>query len=249
MDLWGTCGGEACIQPIRGTLRRLVESQEQVATSRLVGSLDRQAVLEAMLESSKPPLRPGTERLHYLLATPFRYPPLRYGSRFGTRAEPSLLYGALSVPTVLAEAAYYRFVFWHGMQVPPPAPLVTQHTLFTARYRTPRGVRLQAPPWDAERERLTDPARYTETQALGAAMRAAGVDAFEYPSARDSGRGVNVALFGPAALASTKPAALESWLAETSAERVRFLARSGPGVHEFPLATFLVDGRLPQPAL
>jgi hypothetical protein len=249
MDLWGTCGGEACIQPIRGTLRRLVESQEQVATTRLVGSLERQAVLEAMLEASKPPPRPGTERLHYLLATPFRYPPLRHGSRFGSRAEPSLLYGALSGPTVLAEAAYYRFVFWHGMQVPPPAPLLTQHTLFTARYRTPRGVRLQAPPWDAKRDRLADPALYTETQALGAAMRTAGVEAFEYPSARDPRRGVNVALFGPAALASTRPSALESWLAETSAERVRFLARSGAGVHEFPLATFLLDGRLPRPAL
>ncbi|MCU0936948.1 MAG: RES family NAD+ phosphorylase [Gammaproteobacteria bacterium] len=249
MDLWGTCGGEACIQPIRGTLRRLVESQEQVATSRLVGSLERQALLEGMIEASKPPPRPGTERLHYLLATPFRYPPLRHGSRFGTRAEPSLLYGALSVPTVLAEAAYYRFVFWHGMQVPPPAPLVTQHTLFTARYRTPRGVRLQAPPWDAERERLADPARYADTQALGAAMRDAGVEAFEYPSARDPRRGVNVALLGPAALASTRPSALESWLAETSAERVRFLARTGAGVHEYVLATFLVDGRLPQPAL
>lgn len=249
MDLWRACGGEARIQPIRGTLRRLVESQEQVATSRLVGSLDRQAVLEAMLEASKPPLRPGTERLHYLLATPFRYPPLRHGSRFGSRAEPSLLYGALSVPTVLAEAAYYRFVFWHGMQAPPPGPLVTQHALFAARYRTPRGVRLHTPPWDAHRDRLADPARYGPTQALGAAMRAAGVEAFEYPSARDPGRGVNVALFAPAALASTKPTAIESWLAETSAERVRFLARSGTGVHEFPLATFLVDGRLPQPAI
>ncbi len=249
MDLWRACGGEACIQPVRGTLRRLVESQEQIATSRLVGSLERQAVLEAMLEASKPPLRAGTERLHYLLATPFRYPPLRYGSRFGTRAEPSLLYGSLSVPTVLAEAAYYRFVFWHGMQAPPAGPLVTQHTLFSARYRTPRGVRLHAAPCNAHRDRLTDRRRYATTQALGAAMRAASVEAFEYPSARDPGRGVNVALFGAGALASTKPSALESWLAETSAARVRFLARNGTSLHEFPLATFLVDGHLPQPAL
>jgi hypothetical protein len=80
-------------------------------------------------------------------------------------------------------------------------------------------------------------------------MRAAGVEAFEYLSPRDPAGGVNVALFGPAALASTKPSALESWLAETSAERVRFLARDGTSLHEFPLATFLVDGRLPQPAI
>lgn len=249
MDLWAACGGEARLQPIRGTLRRLVESQEQVATSRLVGSLERQAVLEAMLETSKPPPRPGTERLHYLLATPFRYPPLRHGSRFGTRAEPSLFYGSLSVPTVLAEAAYYRLVFWHGMQVPPPTPLVTQHTLFAARYRTPRGVRLHTPPCDAYRDRLADRASYGPTQALGAAMRGSGVEAFEYLSARAPGRGINVALFVPEALASARPTALESWLCETSGERVRFLAHGGKGLHEFPLATFLVDGRLPQPAV
>lgn len=46
---------------------RLVESQEQVATNQLVSSLERQAVLEDMLEATKPRLRKGTETLHYLL--------------------------------------------------------------------------------------------------------------------------------------------------------------------------------------
>src|SRR5512142_429329 len=105
---------------LAGTLLRLVESQEQVATHQLVRSLERQAVLEDMLEATKPPWRKGSERLHYLLATPFRYPPLQHGSRFGTRSEPSLFYGSQETRTVLAEAAYYRFVFWHGMR-PPPA--------------------------------------------------------------------------------------------------------------------------------
>jgi hypothetical protein len=72
----------------------MVESQQQIATSSLVDDLAEQALLEELIERSKPPLRSGTERLHYLLATPFRYPPLRHGSRFGGRFEPSLLYGA-----------------------------------------------------------------------------------------------------------------------------------------------------------
>ena len=249
MSLWDECGATALIQPIAGTLHRLVESQEQVATSRLVGSLERQALLETMLESTKPPLRPGTDRLHYLLATPFRYPPLRHGSRFGSRAEPSLLYGSLSVRTVLAESAYYRCVFWQGMTVPPPGPLVTQHTLFTARYRTAKGIRLQMPPCDRHRVALTDPARYDATQATGAAMREAGVEAFEYESARDPGHGTNIGLFAPQALASTKPTSLESWLCETSDDGVRLLARDGNALHEFPVATFLVDGTLPAPAV
>lgn len=249
MDLWQACGGAERIRPIGGTLRRLVESQEEVATSRLVGSLARQAVLEAMLETTKPALRPGTERRHYLLAAPFRYPPLRHGSRFGTRGEPGIFYGALAVPTVLAEAAYYRLVFWRGMASPPPAAIVTQHTLYSARYRTERGVQLQRAPCDTHRIALAHPADYTATQAIGAAMRAAGVQAFEYASARDPGGGVNVALFAPEALASRKPSALEPWLCETSGERVRFLARGGGGLHEFPATAFLVEGRLPQPAV
>jgi len=249
VDLWPSCGGAGLIQPIAGTLRRLVESQEQVATSRLVGSLQRQALLETMLEATKPPARPGTGHLHYLLATPFRYPPLRHGSRFGSRAEPGLLYGSLSVRTALAESAYYRLVFWHGMTVPPPTPVVTQHTLFTARYRTDRGVRLQEPPCSVHRAVLTDPAHYVVTQALGAAMRDAGVVAVEYESARDVHRGMNVGLFAPAALASTTPGRPEAWLCETSGERVRFLARGGRDLHELPLAQFLVDGALPTPAV
>src|SRR5690625_4094619 len=105
----------------------MVESQEQVATSRLVASLARQAVLEELLEASKPPVPLEVTGLGYLLATPFRYPPLRHGSRFGSRDEPSLFYGSRGLPPLLAEVAYYRFVFWKGMSRPPPAPLRTQH--------------------------------------------------------------------------------------------------------------------------
>ena len=45
------------------------------------------------------PRPPGHERLgrfDYLLRAPWRYPPLRWGSRFGRRFEPGLFYGALS---------------------------------------------------------------------------------------------------------------------------------------------------------
>ena len=233
---------------IAGTLWRLVESQEQVATNRLVASLERQAVLEDMLDATKPAWRRGSEDLHYLLATSFRYPPLKHGSRFGTRAEASLFYGALAVRTVLAEAAYYRFVFWVGMRVPPARKLDTQHTLFTARYATDAGIRLQAPPFAAHRSALADPADYRASQALGHAMREAGVAAFEFFSARDAGDGVNVALFTPAALAGREPVTQEAWLCELNGERVRFRASHGRELFDFPFASFAIDGRLPWPA-
>ena len=150
--------------------------------------------------------------------------------------------------TVLAEAAYYRLVFWYGMTLAPAAHYVTQHTLFGAEYRTQQGISLREPPFATQQKRLTNPADYNDSQRLGAAMRAAGIAAFEYESARDPARGSNIALFTPRALAQSGPTTFEAWLCETSGEQVRFYARHGTGVHDFPLEIFLVKGKLPQPA-
>lgn len=84
-DIWAAVGAQAQPRPLTGEILRLVESQEQVATNQLVSTLAEQDLLESMLEASKPPLPQGTARLDYLLATPFRYPPLPHGSRFGGR--------------------------------------------------------------------------------------------------------------------------------------------------------------------
>lgn len=245
---WGACLASAPACTIGGTLLRLVESQEQVATNQLVSSLEHQALLEEMLEATKPPRRKGTAHLHYLLATPFRYPPLRHGSRFGTRNEPSLFYGSLATATLLAEAAYYRFVFWYGMATPPANKLDTQHTLFEAHYKTAQGLRLQDAPFTGYADQLTHPADYRATQALGAQMRAAGIAAFEFVSARDPHKGLNIALFSPAALASSTPTAQEPWLCELSAEHVRFFSVRDNRLYDFSLALFKVDNRLPLPA-
>lgn len=237
-------------QPVAlsGTLLRLVESQEQVATQQLVSSLDRQAALEEMLEATKPPLREHSRGLHYLLFTPFRYPPLKHGSRFGARNEPSLFYGSLEVRTVLAEAAYYRFVFWSGMATPPAGKLHTQHTLLEAAYRTNKGFRLQAEPFAAYRAELSHPSDYASSQELGSLMRRAGIQAFEFVSARDPIGGINVALFTPSAFARKKPLSQEPWLCELTGTQVRFHAAYSRGVHEFQLEIFQVNGKLPQPA-
>ena len=233
---------------LKGEVLRLVESQEQVATNQLVSSLERQAVLEEMLESTKPPLRPGTERLHYLLATPFRYPPLRHGSRFGRRHEPGLFYGALGERTILAEAAYYRFVFWYGMATPPPRKLDTQHTLFAARYQGRYGVRLHQPPFDDAVSLLRDPADYRATQALGTAMRDAGIDLFEYRSARDVEAGLNLALYNARPFTRRTPTRQDAWLCQLTADHVGFRRTGDGALHDFALERFLVRGRLPLPA-
>ena len=249
MDL-GQLGADVTLQTtIQGTLFRVVESQEQVATASLVDTLSEQDLLEDMLEATKPPLHQATKRLHYLLAAPFRYPPLHHGSRFGNTHDPALFYGSRQVSTALTETAYYRFVFWQGMSEPPPSGrLVTQHTAFGARYRSTRGLRLQSAHFEPYQSQLRAASSYTATQRLGSAMRSAGVEAFEYLCARTRSRALNVALFQPVALVSTKPLDTHPWLCETRTEQISFRAPRGDRFHTFPLRAFLVDGTLPQPA-
>jgi hypothetical protein len=249
LDLWARCSPGLNPGEIAGELLRVVESQEQVATSGLVDDLAEQALLEGLLETAKPPLRPGTEGLHYLLASPFRYPPLRHGSRFGSRFEPSLFYGALSLETALAESAYYRLVFWTAMAQPPPSGrLLTQHTLFRTRYRSPRGLRLQEPPCATHASVLCHPSDYGPTQTLGRRLRALEVDAIEYGSARDPAGGLNVGLFSPEALAGRRPLDPQHWLCETRAAGVVFSGGTAQAVRAFPLELFQVEDRLPRPA-
>ncbi len=250
MDIWQRCVGLQQIRPLRGRLVRLVESQAQVATLQLVDSLAEQALLEELLESSKPPLPDSAEPLHYLLQTPFRYPPLRWGSRFGRVHEPSLFYGALRLETAMAEAAYYRFVLWTGMASPPPSGRIhSEHSSFEARYQTSRGIQLQRPPFASEQTALCHRSDYGASQALGSAMRAAGVEAFEYRSARCPQGGLNVALFVPSALAEKRPRNLLPWLCETTAEHVAFKNAQVPDQPRlFPLQAFMHEGQLPLPA-
>ena len=249
LDLWQDCQGEQSLQALSGTLYRLVESQEQVATLHYVDTLEEQALLEELLEQVKPDHPTPVDDLHYLLKTPFRYPPLAWGSRFGRTHEAGIFYGGSAITTTLAEAAYYRFVFWHSIQAAPVKNhLRSEHTLFSAAYRCERGVRLQEPPFLKHRSTLRHPQSYATTQQLGSAMRAAGVECFEYDSARDPEEGICVGLFTPKALRNKKPSAMHQWLCEITTDTVQFRRFGDTDTHTFPLSAFLVNGTLPFPA-
>lgn len=247
MDIWAA-GREAVVpRTLEGELIRVVESQEQIATRSLVDDLAEQALLETLLELSKPPLPPEAGHLHYLLSSPFRYPPLEYGSRFGARHEPGLFYGALHEAPALAETAYYRLVFWSGMDVPPPAGrLSTEHTLFAARYASSRGLCLHEAPFDAFERQLTNPLSYRETQPLGSHMREAGIDLFIYRSARDPDRGLNIALYNATPFVHPAPTWKESWLCDTRSDEVTFYNKTA-GTRVFRRSQFLVQGAFPFP--
>jgi len=238
------------MRPIAGTLYRLVESQEQIATTGYVDTLDEQAVLEALLESSKPDYcQEDTTELHYLLKTPFRYPPLHWGSRFGRTHEPSLFYGGESLHATLSESAYYRLAFLLSIDGEAPNhKLNTEHTLFTIGYKTNRGIQLQKPPFDSYTEKLTNRQDYRETQQLGSDMRASGVKAFQYLSARTTEPTTCAALFTPEAFTDKKPTGTEQWLCETTPHNVTFKAIGSSETYHYSVAQFEIGGVFPLPS-
>ena len=248
-SIWTRCAGDSRLAPLGLSPWRVVEAQHLVSTRKLVDTVDEQEILEALIERVKPPAD-TRGALHYLLFTPFRYPPLRHGSRFGTRRERGIWYGSLERRTAFAEVAYYRMVFLEGTRA-ELGTVETALTAFTASIRTKRGIDLTSVPFKTFRRTISSPSSYSSSQALGHAMRAAGVEVFQYHSARDAGDGINIGVFTPAVFGNRKPKSFETWHCAASRVRVDFAQRDyfKRESFAFPRSQFLVSGSLPSPAL
>ena len=187
---------------------------------RLADSLADQMLLEQILEESKPKLPPGAEKLHYLLATPFRYRP-RMGSRFRAPFDAGVWYGAEALRTALAEKSYWRLRFLlDSPRTPDLGPV--PHTAFTASIRA-AAVDLTARPLDRDRETWTDRTSYAATQAFAAIARQAPVQAIRYESVRDAEHEACVAVLTPAAFQRPAPRHQETWFIAAGRTRVRCL--------------------------
>jgi hypothetical protein len=248
MGLWQDLDGQKRIRRLTGDAWRVVEAQHVIATRKLVDSDDEQRLLEEMLEGSKPPLTEA-ESLHYLLATPFRYPPLRHGSRFGTRLERGIWYGAREPRTAFAEVAYYRLLFLEGSAA-KLEPISVDLSAFRVPFATRRGVDLTRDPFVSERGRISSKSNYKASQRLGRDMREAGVEAFLSFSARDTEDGVNVGVLSPKAFGATRPRRFETWHCTATKEAVELIRRDTfkHSSFAFRRAQFLVKGVLPTPA-
>jgi hypothetical protein len=216
----------------------------------LVDTDEEQRILEELIDAQKPVRKDDDARpIHYLLYTPFRYPPLRHGSRFGTRLEPGIWYGSLVRRALFAEAAYYRLLFVEGSAA-DLTPLDLELTVFRVRVKTARGIDLTAPPFSAHETALSSKSNYDVSHSVGQAMRAAGIEAFTYRSARDTEGGTNIGLFTARAFAERKPSSVETWWCRVERERVEFAEKSlfGRRAMAFSRDEFLVRGRLPAPS-
>ena len=196
-------------------LWRGVEAQHRVATMRLADDRREQEILEQILEASKPVLPPEARGLHFLLATPFRYPS-PWPSRFRRPDQPGAWYGADHPRTVAAELAHWRWRFLVDSDGLRDQQLVTEHTFFHARF-TGAELDLTQPPWAAYRNTWRAPDDYSACQALAdeARAQAPAVAAIRYESARRAASSCSV-VFEPTSLSLPKPNMQQTWICKTN---------------------------------
>jgi hypothetical protein len=224
----------------------------------LVDSDAEHRVLETLLENTKPEIQRNTlpqpnrqaSALHYLLFTPFRYPPLRHGSRFGSALVQGIWYGSEHIRTALCEVAYYRLVFLEGTQADLGA-IEVELSSFRVKVASVRAIDLCAPPYSGYAAEIASKVSYDTTQQLGTMLREHHIEIVRYPSARDALFGTNLALFSPLAFREKKPHDFLNWRCFCTKTKVEFTERTffERRRFEFPREDFLVNGRLPTPAL
>lgn len=226
----------------------MVESQHRISTRKLVDSDAEQQLLEELIDRAKP-VEPESPRLHYLLRTPFRYPPLPYGSRFGDRSDPGIWYGAEDMVSNFAEVAYYRLFFLEGSRALINTVTV-ELTSFHVRVRTGSALDLTRPPFKSFRSEISAPNSYSASQSLGRDLRRAEILAVRYYSARAKDDGINLAVFSKHAFAQRSPVGLATWTCTASRARVEFSRKHlmKNERHSFEREQFLVHERLPHPA-
>lgn len=214
---------------------RAVEAQHDVATMPLVDSLEEQRDLEALLERSKPALPPECANLHWLLFTPFRYPPLPTGSRFRGPTDPGVFYAALHPRTACAELGFWRWRFL--MESPALRALATKRqTVFSCEIAG-SAVDLTTPPLAARRAQWTDPRDYSACQAFARSARDEAVQIIVYESVRDPEHGEAVGLLTARAFARSAPLEAPTWLLAVSRQRVTWRLDSALQTRQFEFET------------
>jgi hypothetical protein len=224
----------------------MVESQSQVATLKVVDTLDEQAILEAELEGSKPVIPQSCAHLDYLLATPFRYAPYRRGSRFRrSRQTEGCFYAAEQVETAVAEAAFYGLLFFLDAPAVRRPANPQERTAIHVLGATSMAVDLTEPPLNIDAPLWEHPTNYGPCQDLADAARTGGVEAIRYRSVRDPRRGINLALLSPAAFKTPRPDQSQTWhlfLRDASVQAVREMPRFAL---EIPFSVWAADPRVP----
>lgn len=189
----------------------MVEAQHRISTSRLTDSLADEERLEMLIEQVKPPMPKEARKLHYLLATPFRYGH-RSASRFRKSGErPGVFYASESAKACLTEMAFWRLRFFAASPEAQLPSTTTEYLMFRIGVAADRALDLTRPPFARERAKWSDKDSWDATQRFAVLARAIATQLIRYQSARDDDGGINVALFDPACFSAPVPTPQGTW--------------------------------------
>lgn len=210
----------------------------------LVDTLEEQALLEELIDETKPLVPAECRQLHYLLFTPFRYgAPYPKGSRFRRAGmSPGVFYASKDVSTAVAEMAFHRLLFYAESPATPWPTTIGEYTAFAVKFSTTAAIDLMAPPFDRDAASWRQPDDYTQSQALADAAREAGIEVIRYQSARCDGK--NVALLTCRAFAERAPHANEAWRMHFGAAGVRAVMPAQQRGLDFDRTFFARDPRI-----
>jgi hypothetical protein len=224
---------------------RTVEAQHRVSTMKLVDSLAEQALLEVIIDGTKPPVPADCRHLHYLLSTPFRYgAPYPQGSRFrraGLTA--GVFYASRTPETAIAEMAFHRLLFFADSPKTPWPLNAAEYTVFASEIRTRAAIDLGKPPFDRDAADWTHTTDYSACQQFVDLAREVGVEIIRYPSARDGG-GINLAVLVCRAFAVPRPVDRQTWRLDIGPAGVRAVCAFPEARLEFDRGTFAADPRI-----
>lgn len=210
--IWTPAALRSEARPAEGSGWRLVEAQHRVSTMKLVDTLEEQALLEEEIEHTKPPVPVECARLHYLLATPFRYGRYPGNSRFRREGySPGVFYASEVVETAVAETVFYRLVFFAESPGTPWPRNPLEFTAFEVAYATGMAIDLTAQSFSADAERWTHPSDYAECLDLADAAREAELGLIRYCSVRDPEGRANLAILSCTVFSVVRPTAYETW--------------------------------------
>lgn len=224
---------------------RVVEAQSQVSTMKLTDTLDEQAALENLIEETKAKVPEECGHMGYLLLTPFRYIPYLFDSRF-RRAGSSdgVFYASESHATAVAEAAFYRLLFYAESPETPWPANPAEYTAFAADIATDKAIDLTRPPLVRDRAlwiQLTD---YAACLDLADAARAAALEVIHYQSVRDPQSGANIAVLACRSFAANDAVDRQTWHVHFSRSGVRAACEAPALTIPFGRDIFAADPRV-----
>jgi hypothetical protein len=183
--------------------------------------------------------------LGYLLLTPFRYIPYPFNSRFRRAGSmDGVFYASESHETAVAEAAFYRLLFYAESPATPWPANPGEYTAFAADVATDKAVDLMRQPVVRDSTMWTELTDYTACLDLADAARAASLEAIRYESVRDPQSRANIAVLTCRAFAANDAVDRQTWHLHFSGSGIRAACEAPALTMPFGRDAFGADPRL-----